>query len=83
MTQNMSQGKLRDITSSTQDAQVIDDSASSTDEIGGMEMDEDLEEIIRDEARNWLAEYGAKFFSIETAKFLSIEAKRKNVRSIR
>lgn len=66
------------------DAELIGSSTSSTDEVGTeLAMDEDMEEIIRDETRNWLAEYGAKFFSIETAKFNATEARRRNLKSHR
>jgi len=66
-----------------EDAELIVSSTSSTDDLGGIQMDEDLEEIARDEFRKWLAEYGAKFFSIETAKFNAMESRRRNTRSIR
>jgi len=65
------------------DAEILVSSTSSTDDLGGIQMDEDMEEIIRDETRKWLAEYGAKFYSIETAKFNALESRRRNTRSIR
>lgn len=65
------------------DAKLVESSTSSTDDFGGMEMDEDLEEIIRDETRKWLAEYGAKFFSIESQKFNALESRRRNLKSAR
>jgi len=56
------------------DAISIEDSCSTTEEYShgsGSEMDEDIEIVIRDEARNWLSLHGAKLFSLESSKFLA------------
>lgn len=57
-------------------SQAIDaDSCSTTEELSGGsgddEMEEDIELVIRDEARKWLSLHGTKLFSLESSKFLA------------
>jgi len=53
-------------------------SDSSTDEVDNL-----IEEITREEDKEWLAIHGPKLFNLEASKFNSQEAKRKNLRGIR
>ncbi len=39
--------------------------------------DDDIEACVKEEVQLWLANHGAKLFSLESSKFLAIEAKRK------
>lgn len=58
-------------------------SCSTTEDMQEDEMDSVTEELIRDEAQNWLAIHGPKLFALESSKFLVAEAKRKTVRGNR
>jgi len=62
----------------TADMEISSDSTSSTDEVDNL-----IEELTREEVKEWLAIHGPKLFSLEASKFNSQEAKRKNLRSVR
>jgi len=47
------------------------------------EVDTLIEELTREEIKDWLAVHGSKLFNLEASKFNSQEAKRKNLRSVR
>lgn len=57
-------------------------STSSTEEMDSMETSEQrlMEEIFRDEARQWLAIHGKQFFGVEAQKFLALEKRRKDLK---
>lgn len=77
-----SQKPLKDITSKTQDAEVVmcSESFSSTEE---MDTQDDIEKLCREEIQTWLGLHGPKLFALEASKFNAQEAKRKNIRGIR
>lgn len=78
------QAKLRDLTNVIQLSTDSSSSTSTTEEDMQQEgMDSDIEYLIREETRLWLATHGAKLFGLEASKFLAAESKRKTVRGKR
>lgn len=72
---------LKDVTAKFQAPRKMEisiDSLSSTEEV-----DADMEEIIRQEAKDWLSMHASKLFNLEVSKYLATQEKRKNVRAIR
>jgi len=59
-------------------------SASSTEEDMSEDgMDALYEGIVREEAKDWLSTFGSKLFALEAHKFLTQEARRKDLKSRR
>jgi len=59
-------------------------SASTTEEDMSEDgMDALYESIIREEAKEWLSTFGPKLFALESTKFLTQEARRKDLKSRR
>jgi len=57
----------------------ISSGTSSTEE----EVDDIMEEIIREETKEWLSLHAPKLFALEVSKYCALEAKKKNLRSVR
>jgi len=58
---------------------IISGSTSETEEMG----DDDWEQLIKEEIKDWLDLHGAKLFGLEASKYLAAEAKKKNLRGLR
>jgi len=59
-------------------------STSSTEEDMSQDgMDALYEGLIREEAKEWISTFGPKLFALETSKFLTQEARRKDLKSRR
>jgi len=59
-------------------------SASSTEETMSEDgMDALYESIAREEIKEWISSYGPKLFALESTKFLTQEARRKDLKSRR